>query len=399
MGEPRARVLVVDESDQELRIHAATLRAQGYEVATARRAEEALRQVAAATPDLFLIDARMKGMDGYTLCERLKEDGRLATVPVVFVTETPTAEEIDRGYAVGGVDYIVKPCHLSEFLARVNTHLRLHRLLQENERLRQLAIDSNPLTHLPGNNSVVAAIQACIDEGSDLCAIYADLDNFKAYNDRYGFSDGDDLLLFTAETLQTAIRKVCGEDEGFLGHIGGDDFVLLVPAGAAVQVGEEVIRRFDSGVPDFYTDEDAVRGYIVSEDRQGNHAVFPLVSISLGGVMLSRRRFKKYIEAADVCAEVKHRAKRLPGSNIFLDRRDELAEQPRVEPERVAGGSLAITRAALREERGLAGEEGFAEGEFDEDWRRPAGRDRPSAGGEHAPEILPQSSPAATRTS
>jgi diguanylate cyclase (GGDEF)-like protein len=264
----------------------------------------------------------MKGMDGYVLCERLKEDNRLLNVPVIFVTERPDADDIDRAYAAGGVDYIVKPCHLSEFLARVRTHIHLYRLYLENERLRQIAIDSSPLTHLPGNNTVVATIQDAIDRDQDVCVIHADLDNFKAYNDRYGFAEGDELLLFTAETLQTAVRKVCGENQGFLGHIGGDDFVLLLPAEHAMAVGEEIIRRFDDGASNFYSDPEAEQGFIVSEDRQGVRSVFPLVTISLGGVQLRQRRFKKYIEVADVCAEVKQRAKRLPGSNLFIDRRE-----------------------------------------------------------------------------
>jgi diguanylate cyclase (GGDEF)-like protein len=320
--DPRATILVVDDTDQDLRIHTATLREQGYEVVTACSGEEALLLVEATTPDLFLIDARMKGMDGYALCERLKEDNRLLNVPVIFVTENPGSDDIDRAYAAGGFDYIVKPCHLSEFLARVRTHIHLYHLLQENERLRQIAIDANPLTHLPGNNTIVATIQDAVDHDLDVCVIHADLDNFKAYNDRYGFSDGDDLLLFTAETLQTAIRTVCGEETGFLGHIGGDDFVLVVPAEHAIAVGDEIVKRFDAGAQNFYSDVEATEGFIVSEDRQGNRSVFPLVSISLGGVILRNREFSKYIEVSDVCAEVKHGAKKLPGSNLFLDRRE-----------------------------------------------------------------------------
>jgi diguanylate cyclase (GGDEF)-like protein len=339
-----ATILVVDDSDQDLRIHAATLRGQGYEVVTACSGEEALLLVEATIPDLFLIDAHMKGMDGYALCERLKDDTELINVPVIFVTDKPDAEDIDRAYAAGGVDYIAKPCHLSEFLARVRTHIHLYRLLLENERLRQVAIDSNPLTHLPGNNTVVTTLQTAIDAKHDLCVIYVDVDHFKAYNDRYGFSAGDDLLLFTAETLLTAIRKFCTEEEGFLGHIGGDDFMLLVPHEKAVAIGTEIIRRFDSGAPNFYSDEEAARGYIEAEDRQGNRSVFPLASISLGGVMLVNRDFEKYIEVADVCAEVKHRAKKLPGSNFFMDRREGPLNLP-PDTRREAGGNM-VTHAA-----------------------------------------------------
>jgi diguanylate cyclase (GGDEF)-like protein len=274
----KARILIVDDSQQDLRIHAGTLRNQGYDVVTACSAEEALLLVEAGIPDLFLIETNLSGMDGYTLCERIKEDSRLLNTPVIFVTDSRSPEDIDHGYSAGAVDYIVKPCHLSEFLARVRTHINLYELLREVERLRELAIDANPLTHLPGNNTIVSTIQEAIEGNMDVAIVYCDLDNFKAYNDAYGFNEGDEVLLFTAETLQTVLRLTCGE-EYFLGHIGGDDFVMMVPADKMEKVGNEVARRFDKGAPAFYNEEDQERGFIISLDRQGNATEFPIVSI------------------------------------------------------------------------------------------------------------------------
>ena len=318
-GRP-ARIFIVDDADQDLRVHAATLMAQGYEVVTACNGEEALLRVEADVPDLFLIAAKMRGMDGFTLCETLKDDARLINVPVIFVTEHPTSEDIDRGYAAGGVDYISKPCHLSEFLARVRTHIRLYRLLLEVARLEDVAIDANPLTHLPGNNTIMATMQEAIDLKLDKTVLYCDLDNFKAYNDYYGFSEGDDLLLFTAETLQTSIRIICGGN-AFLGHIGGDDFVMMVDHDKAEDLAAEIVKQFDVGAPAFYRDEDAERGYIETEDRQGITVHYPMVALSMGGVRLLSHPFTRYLEVASVCAETKHMAKAVPGSNLFLDRR------------------------------------------------------------------------------
>ena len=318
----------MDDADQDLRIHAATLKAQGYEIVTACNGEEALLRVEADVPDLFLIAAKMEGMDGFALCERLKDDARLINVPVVFVIGLATSEDIDRGYAAGGVDYISKPCHLSEFLARVRTHIRLYHLLQDVARLQDIAIDANPLTHLPGNNKIMAVIQEAIDQKLDKTVLYADLDNFKPYNDYYGFSDGDDLLLFTAETLQTAVRTV-GADDAFLGHIGGDDFVLMVNHDKAEEVAAEIIKQFDTGAPAFYKDVDAERGYIETKDRQGSLVRFPLAALSLGGVRLLSHDFSRFLEVASVCADTKHMAKSVPGSNLFLDRRG-LAEADNV---------------------------------------------------------------------
>ena len=333
LDDRQGRIFIIDDADQDLRVHAATLKAHGYDVVTASNGEEALLLVEADVPDLFLIASRMQDMDGFTLCERLKEDARLINVPVIFVTAKATSEDIDLGYAAGGVDYISKPCHLSEFLARVRTHIRLYHLLLEVARLQDIAIDANPLTHLPGNNTIVVTIQDAIDKKLDMTMLYADLDNFKAYNDYYGFSDGDDLLLFTAETLQTAIRTVCTGDT-FLGHIGGDDFVMLVPHEHAENLAAEIVKQFDIGAPAFYSDEDADRGYIQAEDRQGLVARFPLAALSMGGVRLQSHDFTRYLEVANVCAETKHMAKSVPGSNLFMDRRGEEDEavEPFVEP-------------------------------------------------------------------
>jgi len=320
VAEERSKIFVVDDSLQDLRIHAKTLEDQDYEVTVACSGDEALLLVEASVPDLFLIHANMEGMDGYRLCERLKEDGRLLNVPVIFVTDSRSPEDIDRGYSAGGVDYIVKPCHLSEFLARVRTHIHLYQLLCEVERLREIAIDANPLTHLPGNNTIMTTIQQGVDQYLDVCVIYADLDNFKAYNDQYGFSKGDDLLLFTTETLHTALRYICS-GEGFLGHVGGDDFVLVVPSNQAEPLGNEIIRSFDAGAPRFYGNDAAESGAISTKDRLGNITIVPLVSISLGGVHLRSRKFSNSIEVADVCAEVKRAAKNVKGSHLVTDRR------------------------------------------------------------------------------
>jgi len=313
-------ILIADNSAQDLRIHASTLEREGFRITAVATAERVLAIAQDTVPDLFLLATGLTDMDGYALCERLKKDPRLTDVPVVFVTESRLPQDIDRGYTAGGVDYIVKPCPLSEFLARVKTHVRLHRLLLEVHRLREIAIDSSPLTHLPGNNAIVATIQDAVDNDEDVCVIYCDLDNFKAYNDYYGFSEGDEVLLFTAEALQTALRTVCG-GKGFLGHIGGDDFVAVVDSVRAVAFGAQITRWFDERIPAFYSLEDAERGSIHAKNRRGRVVEFPLVALSMGGVHLKGRGFTRYLEVVSICAEVKKAAKRVAGTNLLLSRR------------------------------------------------------------------------------
>ncbi|MEN8007656.1 MAG: response regulator [Candidatus Krumholzibacteriota bacterium] len=318
-GQPK--ILIIDESLQDLRIHATTLRNQGYEVFCAQSSEETFMLLETLLPDLFLIDTAMENTDGYELCRRLKQESLWRNIPVIFITDSRLPEDIDQGYVSGGMDYIVKPCHLSEFLSRVCTQIKLYQLIRLNEEVQATAIDANPLTRLPGNNSIQKAIQGAIDENRDVGIIHTDLDNFKAFNDAYGFITGDDLLIFNAEILHTALRKICA-GQGFLGHIGGDDFVVMLPADKLMDFGNEVIRSFDEGAPSFYSDEDRVRGQIVSVDRQGRIKNFPITSISMGGMYLRDYWFSRYVEVAEICAEVKHKAKSIIGSKIFVDRRE-----------------------------------------------------------------------------
>ncbi len=318
-GKPK--ILIIDDSLQDLRIHASTLRQQGYEVLCSRSGEDTFMLLESMTPDLFLIDTGMKNLDGYELCRRFKRNTAWCSIPVIFITDSRLPEDIDQGYASGGMDYIVKPCHLSEFLSRVRTQIKLYQLMLQNEEVQATAIDASPLTRLPGNNSIQKAIQDAIDENRDVGIIHTDLDNFKAFNDAYGFIIGDDLLIFNAAILHTALRKIC-DGEGFLGHIGGDDFVVMLPADKLQAFGEEVVRSFDEGAPSFYNDEDRERGQIVSVDRQGQINNFPITSISMGGMYLRDYWFSRYVEVAEICAEVKHKAKSVEGSYLFVDRRE-----------------------------------------------------------------------------
>ncbi|MDQ7781643.1 MAG: response regulator [Desulfomonilaceae bacterium] len=313
-------VLVVDDMPDNLAVLLRTLGAAGYEVLAAENAREALEIVEETTPDIFLLDVMMPEMDGFALCRRLKEDTRTADIPVLFITARTTTQDVLQGFEAGGVDYITKPVNPAELLARVRTHVRLHEALVELDRLRELALDANPLTQLPGNNTIAKRIQEAIKRGDARTVIYCDLDNFKAYNDRYGFSAGDQLIQFTATVLRNALDTVC-RSEGFLGHIGGDDFVLIVQSDQAQALGEEIVKKFDGGIGAFYEGEAKERNGIVITDRQGRKHRFPLVSLSMAGVHVAPNKWDHCLEVASACAEAKKMAKAIPGSNLFLDRR------------------------------------------------------------------------------
>lgn len=320
MSEKTPLIVVADDDPGNLILLKKILTSAGYEVATASDGGEVFDVVRDRLPDLFLLDVMMPVMDGLETCRRLKADQRLQRIPVIFITSKDKSDDVLAGFDMGASDYITKPVNKAEVLARVRTHVMLFNSILELERLNQLALEANPLTGLPGNNSLCEALSRAIEDGGSQCVIYCDLDHFKAFNDKYGFARGDKVIEFTAETIRSAMYSICGPGQ-FLGHIGGDDFSIIVPSDKAEELALEIARRFDESVGEFYDPQDLKAGEIVSVNRQGEVENFPLMALSMGGVDLAHRSFKHYLEVANACAEVKKKAKEMPGSGIYFDLR------------------------------------------------------------------------------
>jgi diguanylate cyclase (GGDEF)-like protein len=182
------------------------------------------------------------------------------------------------------------------------------------------ARDANPLSRLPGNHSIMRELQTRIDKEAPFAVGYVDLDNFKSYNDKYGFLRGDEILKMTARLLTNAIRTL-DSPKAFVGHVGGDDFVFIVPPDKLNSVCRELIKNFDLVVGDFYDDKDKRRGYIDSKNRKGQKERFPIVSISIAVVTNEYRPIKHLGQVSSIAAEVKRRVKSLQGSNYLKDMR------------------------------------------------------------------------------
>jgi diguanylate cyclase (GGDEF)-like protein len=178
----------------------------------------------------------------------------------------------------------------------------------------------SPLTGLPGNIRIQEEIQRKVDDEIPFAVLYCDLDNFKAYNDHYGFARGDRVIVAAARILQEIVEDMA-KVEGFVGHVGGDDFVVVVSPDVAEQAAALMCQRFDREVRHFYDREDLERGWVEVEDRQGVLQRFGLIAISIGVASSARRKFSHYGEAVDVATEMKQFAKRQPGSSFAVDRR------------------------------------------------------------------------------
>ena len=304
------RILVVDDDPDILQFVRLNLELDGFVVELAGGGREALEKAAEAPPDLMLLDGMMPEIDGLTVLRRLRSDPTTANIPVIVLTARSLAEDRVKGLDLGADDYITKPFDLEELIARVRTVLR------RSQQMRDLS----PLTGLPGNFRITGRLEEYLDAGEMVAVVHADLDNFKAFNDHYGFLRGDTVIKFTARTLLSAAEAV-KDPIGFVGHVGGDDFVAIVHADNAVPFCEDIIGRFDDGILDYYDTADALQGYIEVTDRRGERHAFPMCSLSMGVATSEHRRLTSEWEASSIASEMKEVAKRTPGTNYQIDRR------------------------------------------------------------------------------
>lgn len=263
-------------------------------------------------PDLLVVDNRLDDISGREIAGLVKSENVYRQLPVVLVLDQDDMGEPWDWNQVEVDDFLVRPFTADEARDRVN--LTLCRAMR--------ALDANPLSKLPGNTSIIQRIQSLIDAGEDFALAYCDLDHFKSFNDKYGFSRGDEVLMMSARVIVNTIRGLGGV-RSFVGHVGGDDFVYIVPPDKAEESCKRVIEAFDSIVPHFYDEKDRVQGFIRSTDRQGNERTFPLMAVSIAVVLNLDGRLQHYGEASAIAMALKKKAKENPKSSYVLDQRQD----------------------------------------------------------------------------
>src|SRR5919197_592604 len=209
-------LLVVDDDPFIARLLEIELKAAGYDVRVASDGEQALSAAQERHPQLVLADVMMPKMDGFELTRRLRQDPKTSGVSVIMLTARGLSADKLEGFAIGADDYIVKPFDTPELLARIRGVLRRSKEMK----------DESPLTGLPGNVRIESEIEARVKAQDTFAILYVDLDHFKAYNDHYGFMRGDQVIQFTARLIED-VARVVAEGESFVGHVGGDDFVVI----------------------------------------------------------------------------------------------------------------------------------------------------------------------------
>lgn len=268
--------------------------------------EEALRNI----PSLIIIDEDTAKMDIIDLCKKIRADEDNSITPIIVITSNK-----DRNHRIE-----VLKTHVEYFIKKPIDEEYLYYTIKNITSLMYINRRVSPLTGLPGNVQIQAEMKKRLLNKEVFAIMYFDLDNFKAYNDVYGFANGDEIIKFTAKVILKHVHNIENSDN-FVGHIGGDDFIAIIGETDYDKVCQDIIAEFDSEAVNFYNNEDVERGYVEVANRKGIIEQFPLTSISIGVVEVDNKKIKTTLEIGEIGAQVKHQAKTIMGSTYVINRR------------------------------------------------------------------------------
>ncbi|MDR2426352.1 MAG: response regulator [Endomicrobium sp.] len=305
-----AKILIIDDEPFLREMLDDILSFAGYNVVKASNGKEGLQKIFSDCPDIVLLDCSMPEMDGYEVLTHLRKAPKFMNLPVIMLTAMTGENEEIKGFSLGLDDYITKPFKSAVLLARVRTIL---------ER-KKLSVDSNPLTSFAGNAAIKSEAEKRLQLGKQFAFLYIDISNFKSFNDKYGLQRGDDVIKYTADCLSSAVKSDFNDDD-FIGHAGGDDFVIMTHPKKAEAIAKKVIERFDPGIKNFYDEVDRKNGYIMSIDRQYNKKNFPIMTVSVAIISTEISSLSHFSDISRRAAELKSLAKRNEKSSYVFERR------------------------------------------------------------------------------
>ncbi len=303
----KKKVLIIDDDEVARTLISGILRTNNqYKVIMGESGEDGIKQAVREQPDLIILDIMLPQLDGYQVCKILREDVATRYIPIIILSVKSGVDSQVQGFELGADDFITKPFNHTELIARVEALIRRY----------ELSLDANPLTRLPGNISIERELVRRLADEGKFAVGYADLDNFKAFNDKYGFVRGDRVIFGSGRIISHAVTQ-----SDFVGHIGGDDFVFITIPEDVDKICRNIIKTFDRTIPKYYDEKSRAKGYIESETRNGKVQCFPLMSISIAVVTNLERNFTHFAEIGVIGAELKKYLKTLDGSNYLIDRR------------------------------------------------------------------------------
>lgn len=271
---------------------------------------EELDEILLDIPTMIIIDEDYVKDKCFDLCTRIRENEDNSITPIVIVSSI-----WDLNHSV---DVLSK--YVQYYINKPIDDRYLYYVVRNMIELIYLNRRISPLTGLPGNVQIQTEMKRRLLKKEVFAILYFDLDNFKAYNDVYGFSNGDEIIKFTAKIICKNIHNLKDSDS-FIGHVGGDDFVAIISKNDYDDICQNMILEFDSQVSNYYTNEDIERGYVEVANRRGIIEQFPIVSISIGVVEVDKDRYKNTLEIGEISAQIKHQAKSVMGSTYIINKR------------------------------------------------------------------------------
>jgi len=263
-------------------------------------------------PCFLFVDADRAGSGGATLVRTLKSDAFTAIVPVVMLSGRHDPAQVEGWFAAGSDEVV------TSFFSPAEQRARIDAILTRTER----DVSVHPSTRLPGTTEIEREIRRQLEGDGEFAVCYADLDHFKEFNDRYSYYDGDRVIYLLSRLLHDVVKGMLGT-RGFVGHIGGDDFIFVVPLAEVNPICTEILSVFDTLVPLQYNDQDRRAGYFFGKDRRGQLHRVPLMTLSIGIVTNRSRKFTHPAQVSELATEMKSYAKTLPGSVFVVDRRQQ----------------------------------------------------------------------------
>ena len=261
-------------------------------------------------PALIIVNEDTISENAETICNKIRNNDDNSITPIIVVTSNIEREHRIRVLQEGATYFIKNPIDFEYLFYTINN---ITNLLYLNRKV-------SPLTNLPGNVQIQAEMKRRLMKKEYFVMLYLDLDNFKAYNDVYGFSKGDEIIKFTARTIINNVHAK-DEDNNFVGHIGGDDFIAIVDDDNFEEICQNIVLEFDKNIKKYFNEDDLKKGYLEVPNRKGIIEEFPLTTISVGAVEVTPGRFKNALEIGEEGAQVKHLAKTITGSTYVIDRR------------------------------------------------------------------------------
>lgn len=304
------KILVIDDSQTICQILKKTLEETYFKVIIAYDGEEGLKKAFEQRPDLVICDLNMPKMNGYEVIERMRKEILTVNIPIMMLTSATDEYHEIKGLSLGVDSYVTKPFNEQVIVARIRA------LLERSK----YTISLNPLTLLPGNISIDRDITNRISQRLKFAVLYIDLNNFKGFNDYYGFKRGDEIIKYTASVILKAVRSH-GNANDFIGHIGGDDFVAVTTPAKMYDICETIVKQFDRGITNYYDEVDRERGYISVKNRKGELEKFEIMSISIGVITNLKKEITHIGEVSVLGSQMKRAAKTSGNSAYVVDRR------------------------------------------------------------------------------